>query len=386
MTGDLVVALTALNSEYAAVRARLANPSPHRHARGTLFEVGTIAGFRYRVALGLTGKGNHSAAVLAERAIEEFAPAAVLFVGVAGALWDTSLGDVVVATHVYAYHGGISEDDGLKARPRVWEMDHGVQQIAARVARERRWLDSAAAADRLPDVHFGPIAAGEVVHNSRRSAEAAWVRRNYNDAMAIEMEAAGVAQAGHLSGSPVAIVRGISDRADGTKSTGDDRVWQPHAAENAAAFAVRLAAELIREQERAVRDRQSENRDNSGNGVPSVTNIAFGQVGIQTGMMTGSNVWVTTTPQPAPQTDLAGELRRLRKELRQQRDSGTLPEEVYDEAQRALDSADDAAEERTPDRAEQVVRALRRVRRAVSEVGELATKVTALIAAVRGLS
>src|SRR5699024_429062 len=51
------------------------------------------------------------------------------------------------------------------------------------------------------------------------SHEAEWIRQTYNDAMAIEMEGAGVAQAGHLSGSPVAIVRGISDRADGTKAT-----------------------------------------------------------------------------------------------------------------------------------------------------------------------
>ncbi|MFD4194132.1 5'-methylthioadenosine/S-adenosylhomocysteine nucleosidase family protein [Amycolatopsis thermoflava] len=389
MTDALVVVLTALNSEYAAVRQRIVNPKSHRHERGTLFEVGTIAGSRYRAALALTGKGNHSAAVLAERAIDEFAPVAVLFVGVAGALWDTPLGDIVVATHVYAYHGGTSEDDGLKARPRVWEIDHGVYQLAARVARERSWLDSAAAVDAVPEVHFGPIAAGEVVHNSRRSAEAAWVRRNYNDAMAIEMEAAGVAQAGHLSGSPVAIVRGISDRADGTKTTGDDRVWQPRAARNAAAFAMRLAEELIRERELAVRDRKNENRDHNegaGNPAPSVTNIAFGQVGIQTGALTGSNVWVATTPQPAPQADLVGELRRFRKELRQQRDSGTIPAEVYEEAQRALDSADDAAEERTPDRAERVVHALGRVRRAVSEVGELAAKVTALIAAVKGVS
>jgi hypothetical protein len=57
---------------------------------------------------------------------------AVLFVGVVGALWDaTPLGDVVMATHVYAYHGGTSEDDGLKARPRVWEVAHGISQLAS---------------------------------------------------------------------------------------------------------------------------------------------------------------------------------------------------------------------------------------------------------------
>jgi 8-oxo-dGTP diphosphatase len=59
--------------------------------------------------------------VLAERAIAEFAPAAVLFVGVAGALRpQVALGDVVVATHVYAYHGGTSEDDGIISAVKGW--------------------------------------------------------------------------------------------------------------------------------------------------------------------------------------------------------------------------------------------------------------------------
>ncbi|WSB99552.1 hypothetical protein OIE62_18155 [Streptomyces scopuliridis] len=107
MSKDLVVILTALNLEYQAVRRKLADPQVHRHERGTRFEVGTVQGTSCRVALGLTNKGNHSAAVIAERAIQEFSPVAVLFVGVAGALWDTArLGDVVMATHVYAYHGG----------------------------------------------------------------------------------------------------------------------------------------------------------------------------------------------------------------------------------------------------------------------------------------
>lgn len=182
----------------------------HPHDRGTRFEVGTIQGTSCRVALGFTSKGNHAAAVLAERAIQEFSPAAVIFAGVAGALWDTPLGDVVVATHVYAYHGGTSEDDGLKARPRVWEMAHGVSQLAAHLGRTGEWMGGLPVGARVPKVHLAPIAAGEIVQNSRISYEARWIRDHFNDALAIEMEGAGVAQAGHLNESPVAIVRGIA--------------------------------------------------------------------------------------------------------------------------------------------------------------------------------
>src|SRR5690606_2154633 len=131
MNDRVVVILTALNLEYNAIRRRMLESRLHRHSTGTRFEVGRIRGSTCRIALGLVGKGNHAAAILAERAIVEFSPIAVLFTGVAGGLWSTtSLGDVVVATHVYAYHGGTSEDDGLKARPRVWEMPHGIIQIS----------------------------------------------------------------------------------------------------------------------------------------------------------------------------------------------------------------------------------------------------------------
>src|SRR5690606_24746965 len=120
-----IVVLTALDVEYEAVRRLLERPQPHTHPQGTRFEVGLLAGGRARIALGLVGKGNQPAAVLAERAVNEFSPAALLFVGVAGALHsDIAIGDVVVATHIYAFHGGTSEDDGFKSRPRVWEVSH----------------------------------------------------------------------------------------------------------------------------------------------------------------------------------------------------------------------------------------------------------------------
>lgn len=228
MTESIVVALTALNLEYEAVRRRLVDPQLQLHERGTRFEVGTLRGTSCQIALALTGKGNQPAAVLAERAIHEFEPTAVLFVGVAGALWDaTPLGDVVIATHAYAYQGGTSEGDGFKARPRVWEVEHGISQLAAHVARLDDWVESEGPDRCGPSARLGAIAAGEIVHNSQISYEAELVRRHYNDALAIEMESAGVAQAGHLNGSPVAIVRGISDRANGTKTSDTDGTRQP---------------------------------------------------------------------------------------------------------------------------------------------------------------
>ncbi|MFF4594166.1 purine phosphorylase [Amycolatopsis sp. NPDC001319] len=375
MTDDLVVMLTAFNTEYKAVHKWLTDVTLHRHDRGTRFEIGTIRGTSCRVALGLTGKGPQSAAVLAERAIQEFSPAALMFVGVAGALWDTPPGDVVVATHVYAYHGGTSEDDGLKARPRVWETDHGVSQIAQHIARAGTWE---------PDVppgtavHFGAIAAGEVVHNSRLSAEAHWIRQHYNDAMAIEMEAAGVAQAGHLNSSPVAVVRGISDKADGTKTTAADRNWQPQAAANAAAFAIRLATELVRE------GKQATMKDHTTPGT--VYSTSHGQVGIQAVNVTGSTVYQNTTP-PSPTTaDLAAALTSIREQLSREHARGRLDGETYDAARAELDIAGGALESPTPEGRKTFVLALKRLGGLIADLAGLAAKITALVSVAKGVA
>jgi adenosylhomocysteine nucleosidase len=244
-----IVMLTALNMEYNEVRARLTGIRVRTHPAGTRFEVGRLGSDGCPVALALVGKGNQHAAVLAERAVAEFSPQVVLFAGIAGALWPhIGLGDVVVATHVYAYHGGTSEDDGLKARPRVWEVSHRSEQIAQHLARDGAWAARLPPGSAAPAVHFGPIAAGEVVQDSAISAQARWIRQHYHDALAIETEAAGVAQACQLNDSlPVMVVRGISDRADGSKVRCDDAGWQRTAAAHAAAFSTALATALVRE-------------------------------------------------------------------------------------------------------------------------------------------
>ncbi|MEU8229181.1 5'-methylthioadenosine/S-adenosylhomocysteine nucleosidase [Actinoplanes sp. NPDC048967] len=241
-----IVILTALEVEYAAVRATLADLRQPPPVSGTRFEVGSLGGGAGEVVLALTGAGNHGSAVIAERAIREFTPAAVLFVGVAGRLHPgLALGDVVVATHVYAYHGAAARTGGLKSRPRVWEIDHGIDQAARQIARRVDRARDLRVGAEGPRVHFGPVASGEILHDAKVSQPLRWLREHYDDALAIEMEAAGVAKAGHLSAAPVAVVRAISDFADGTKSGTDGAQWQARAVRNAATFATALAADLI---------------------------------------------------------------------------------------------------------------------------------------------
>jgi adenosylhomocysteine nucleosidase len=287
MNDTTIVILAAMNLEYRAVRARLSGITAHTHPMGTRFEVGHLNGCR--VALALTGKGNQSAAVITERAAAEFAPAAVIFVGVAGALQPhLGLGDVVVATHVYAYHGATSEDDGITARPRTWELSHRVHQIAAHLERTGDWARQLPADSPPPRVHFGPVAAGEIVHYSAVSGARQWLREHYSDAVAVEMEAAGVAQAGHLNDAlPAIMVRGISDPADHSKSAADDAGWQPRAAANAAAFATGLAAVLAAELDEGRGPSSRPRAGGTGHGGP--TNIAMGnaRVGVQ-----GENVTI----------------------------------------------------------------------------------------------
>lgn len=383
MNSNLVVILTALNLEYEAVRERLTDLRLHRHSAGTRFEVGHVGRTGCQVALALVGKGNHPAAVLAERAMAEFSPAAVLFCGVAGGLWPTTkLADVVVATKIYAYHGGTSEDDGLKARPKAWEIPHEADQIAQHLARNGEWSRQLPTG-RTPSVHFGPIAAGEIVQDSAMSDQARWVRQHYNDAVAIEMEGAGVAQAGHLNRAlPVVVVRGISDRADGSKTTTDSENWQPRAAANAAAFAVALAAELVTES--AVGRPPTTGRGASMQTDMAFQNIATGnaRVGVQAGQIHGN---VTVGSGPDLQFDLVASLTDLRDRLKRAHRDGQLDEETYAAAESELDVATECLQEGSS-RTRGALLALKRLRGVVADVAELAAQLATIIAVAKELS
>jgi adenosylhomocysteine nucleosidase len=238
-----VVVMTALDLEYAAVRVHLVGVRSRQHVEGTLFETGRICGSACSVALVRVGPGNTATALIAERAIAMFRPKVLLFVGVAGALRDEiQLGDVVVATKIYAFQGGKAEGNRFLPRPQMWEADHGLEQVAGYVAREGAWTQLVSDCRQRPVVHLKPIASGEVVVNSRIGPIAEHLRFHFGDAVAVDMESLGVACTGHLNRSmPVLSIRGISDLADGDKHRADRAGWQVIAASHAAAFALTLA-------------------------------------------------------------------------------------------------------------------------------------------------
>ncbi|CAL9563323.1 5'-methylthioadenosine/S-adenosylhomocysteine nucleosidase [Streptomyces sp. enrichment culture] len=224
------VVLTALALEYAAVRRLVPEREEFVHEDGTRVEAGRLPGTDWQVALAELGEGNRTAAALTTQLITWLKPQAVLFVGVAGSLKaDIGLGDVVVATKVYGIHGGKQTPTGFEVRPEAWQASNALLGAARSAVRDMDGVRT----------HFKPIASGDVVLADAESEIARHLRRNYNDAAAIEMEGVGAVQAAHLSGQLHAlVVRGISDRADAAKHEADARGSQQRAAAQAASVAV----------------------------------------------------------------------------------------------------------------------------------------------------
>ncbi|GGZ55592.1 purine phosphorylase [Streptomyces subrutilus] len=244
-----VIVLTAIGLEYEAVRAHLVQPRRVIHEE-TWFEVGEVRGAERQVVLAEVGPGNRVTAAFAERARARFSPRAIIFVGVAGSLkTDVRLGDVVVADKIYAYEGSKQVSDAEFIRPAAWEPAHGLLQTAKHSLRGSEWTERVQAGDFQqpgwpPAVHVKPVAAGETVLDSLDSPLRDRLTRFFNDAVAVEMESAGLATAAVLGKVDMLTIRGISDSADGGKSVVDARGSQQMAAANAAAAAVTVIAAL----------------------------------------------------------------------------------------------------------------------------------------------
>lgn len=96
----------------------------------------------------------------------------------------------------------------------------------------------------MPRAFVSPIAAGESVVGSAQSGTAQLLKRNYGDALAVEMEGFGFLEAARTSqGLPAIVIRGVSDLLDG-KAEVDALGSQKLAARHASQFAFELLAKL----------------------------------------------------------------------------------------------------------------------------------------------
>lgn len=253
------VILTALRVEYLAVRAHLSALWEEIHPQGTIYERGTFIanGQKWEIGIVEVGAGNIGAAVEAERAIAYFKPSIIIFVGVAGGIQDVNLGDVVAATKVYGYESGKTKQK-FQPRPDLGLCAYNLIQRAKAESRKLDWLQRLASpSTSIPRVLVAPIAAGEKVIASTQSSVFNFLRENYGDTVAVEMEGRGLLQATYANPQVSALViRGISDLIDG-KSVADVSGSQEIAARNASAFAFEVLAKL------KVNEVNSQNSDNT---------------------------------------------------------------------------------------------------------------------------
>lgn len=241
------VIFTAIPVEYQAVRAHLTNVHELLHPEGTVYENGNFIynGQQWDVSIAETRAGSTNATFEVERAINYLKPGIVLFVGVAGGLKDVKLGDVVVASKVDDYESGKASAT-FQARPQVGNSTYRMVQRAQAEAKKHDWLQwlGGTLPDPSPRVFVAPIAAGEKVIASTRSATWRLLQTNYSDALAVEMEGFGFLRAVHANQQVNALViRGISDLIEG-KSEADAANFQEIAARHAAAFACEMLAKL----------------------------------------------------------------------------------------------------------------------------------------------
>lgn len=238
--------LTALDLELRAVLAHIDDPQRHTGSDGTVYLTGTFetAGAVWEISAAAIGAGNVGAAAAMPSVIFDTDPEAVFFVGIAGGIKDVELGDVVAPDQVFLYSAGKAGATFIPSA-NVYRPTYALVSNARATVNQDLWQKRIVSAPaEPPKALIEPIAAGEQVVSSTRSATYKLIRKHYQRAVAVEMEGGGFLAGTyrHLKVESL-VVRGISDLLD-DKDLTDAAGWQRRAAAHAAAFAFEVIANM----------------------------------------------------------------------------------------------------------------------------------------------
>lgn len=191
--------------------------------------------------------GTESALIAYRAMVERFHPSVVALVGIGGGISETvKIGDVVVADQVICYDSRRIGPDGSHHRSASQTVDswigHRLNSFFVTHQPALRTADG-----ELIPIHHGPIGSGNVVLTAARSSLREHLKSFNEKVLAVETEAAGLAQAFHeADGKEVPsgwlTIRGISDQANEDKGSEYHELASRHAAH----VLVRLLPYLVR--------------------------------------------------------------------------------------------------------------------------------------------
>jgi adenosylhomocysteine nucleosidase len=194
------------------------------------FHRGEIKGVQ--VILALSGIGKVNAALTTSIIIERFVPDYIINTGSAGGLkGGIQIGDVVVGNEV-AHH-----DVDVTAFGYVLGQ---VPQLPPRFFANQHLIDAAKQAAQVftgARIHTGLIVSGDQFIGTAEQNR--FIKEKFVDVVAVEMEAAAIAQTCHQLNTPFVIIRAISDNGDANASISFDQFLQ-QAGRNSAQMVINL--------------------------------------------------------------------------------------------------------------------------------------------------
>lgn len=207
--GRRIGIIGAMEAEVALLRDSLNGLETHRFGKNFVVYTGQFAG--KDIALCQSGIGKVNAAIATTLLKEHFAPDVVINTGSAGGIGgDLKVGDVVVGTHIMHHDVDVT----------AFGYQHGqVPQLPAAFTCDETLVataEKAACTFQAARVIHGLIVSGDSFINSKTAI--GQIHARLPQPLAVEMEAAAIAQTCYQLDTPFVVIRAISDSAEDSAS------------------------------------------------------------------------------------------------------------------------------------------------------------------------